>query len=128
MTRPTWSSATGSRCAGRWGTTGSGTKAAYTLLQQLYHLLCRQLSFFRPVRKLVAKERRGAKVIKHYDQPRTPYQRLLISGCLNKEARSRLERELARVNPAALQRQTDALLHQLWRLGQQERKMAENVG
>ena len=47
---------------------------AYDLLLKLYPLLCLQMNFFRPVRKLVSKERQGAKVIKRYDDPATPYQ------------------------------------------------------
>lgn len=90
------------------------TGAAYELLGKLYPLLCLQMNFFRPVRKLVAKERQGAKVTKRYDEPRTPYQRLLASGVLQKQARERIEKALLRLNPAGLQRQIDQLLHQLW--------------
>jgi hypothetical protein len=35
------------------------TKAAYELLLRLYPLLCLQMNFLRPVRKLVSKERQG---------------------------------------------------------------------
>lgn len=90
------------------------SKAAYTVMEKLYPLLGLQMNFFRPVRKLVAKERQGAKVTKHYDEPRTPYQRLLAFGILDETAQQSLDKVLARLNPAELQRRIERLLHQLW--------------
>lgn len=90
------------------------TKAAYELLLKLYPLLCLQMNFFRPVRKLIAKERSGAKVAKRYDAPRTPYQRLRTSGVLAVEVLAVLEKRFLALNPAELQKRIDQLLHQLW--------------
>ena len=90
------------------------SKAAYELLLKLYPLLCLQMNFFRPVRKLVSKERQGAKVTKRYDAPLTPFQRLEVSGVLSPATHTSIERQLAALNPAALQRSIDQLLHQLW--------------
>lgn len=104
------------------------SKQAYALLGQLYPLLCQQLNFFRPVRKLVAKERVGARVVKRYDQPRTSYQRLLESDALKPYQRDALERTMVASNPAELQRGIDRLLRELWRLGRQEAKLTEDVG
>jgi len=95
------------------------SRAAFALLQQLYPLLCLQLNFFRPVRKLVGKERLGAKVVKRYDEPQTPYQRLLAAGVLSEPARAALEKRLLALNPAQLQRRIDQLLRQLWELAEQ---------
>lgn len=91
------------------------SQAAYELLAKLYPLLCLQMNFFRPVRKLAAKERQGAKVSKHYDKPRTPYQRLADSDSLDEPSRDRIETALLRLNPAELQRQIEQLLGQLWK-------------
>lgn len=90
------------------------SKAAYVLMEKLYPLLGLQMNFYRPVRKLVAKERQGAKVTKHYDQPNTPYQRLVTSGVIDEATRQSLDRMLARLNPAKLQRRIEQLLRQLW--------------
>jgi transposase InsO family protein len=90
------------------------SRAAFALLQQLYPLLCLQLNFFRPVSKLVGKERLGAKVVKRYDEPQTPYQRLLAAGVLSEPARAALEKRFLALNPAQLQRQIDQLLRRLW--------------
>jgi hypothetical protein len=101
------------------------SRQAYALLEQLYGLLRLQLNFLRPVRKLVSKQRLGAKVVKRYDQPRTPYQRLLAQGCLSPETIGELEQVLDRLNPADLQRRTHNLLRQLWRLGKDENRWEE---
>lgn len=101
------------------------SKRAYALLGELYPLLCLQLNFFRPIRKVVAKERLGARTLKRYDQPRTAYQRLLESGRLSDAARAEVDATLQRINPARLQRRLDALLRQLWSLGHGERKLAD---
>lgn len=104
------------------------SKQAYTLLGALYPLLCQQLNFFRPVRKLVAKDRDGARVLKRYDEPRTSCQRLLESGTLTPEQRRDLMSTLAALNPADLQRRIDRLLRELWRLGSQGPKLIEDAG
>lgn len=105
------------------------SQAAYKLLQALYPLLRAQSNFFRPVRKLVGKHREGAKVSKQYDEPATPYQRLLASSALSEDERRALIARCEAANPAELKRRIDGLLRQLWRLGQQERTPEkENVG
>ena len=104
------------------------SKEAYALLGKLYPLLSLQLNFFRPVRKLVAKDRVGARVLKHYDEPQTAYQRVLRSGVLTAEETMNLRLKMAAINPAEVQRRIDAILRDLWRLGRQEKKLTEDVG
>jgi hypothetical protein len=89
------------------------TKEAHEVLLELYPLLGLQMNFFRPVRKLVSKQRQGAKLFKRYDQPSTPYQRLMAAGVLNGPARQRIEMFLLKLNPAELQRKIDHLLEHL---------------
>ena len=100
------------------------TKRAYALLGELYPLLCLQLNFFRPIRKVIAKERLGARTLKHYDQPRTAYQRLIETGHLSEAARTKVDLTLQRLNPVRLQRRIDALLRQLWSLPHNQHKLA----
>ncbi len=90
------------------------SKPAYEALGRLYRLLRLQMNYFRPVRKLVGKERHGARTSKRYDAPRTPYQRLLDSGLLDRPSRERLEQQFLTVNPADLQRRIERALHDLW--------------
>jgi len=72
--------------------------------------------FFRPVRKLVSKQRVASKVIKRYDAAQTPYQRLLATGVLSPEARGRLEQQFLAVNPATLAQQIQGTVERLWTL------------
>ncbi|WP_322796066.1 transposase family protein [Tepidiforma sp.] len=98
------------------------SKAAMAALQRLYALLELQMNFLRPVRKLVGKERHGARVRKRYDTPRTPYERALASGTLD-EATSAALRDVAEaLNPAELRRGIDAALRALWACSEREER------
>lgn len=92
------------------------TKAAHAQLSTLYELIQKYVNFFWPIRKIVAKERKGAKVRKRYDQAKTPYQRLLESGVLTTEERTRLEATYLRLNPVKLRAQIELELDKLWEL------------
>ena len=84
-------------------------------LEALYQVLRLYVNFFQPVQKLVAKERIGAKVKKHYDTAKTPYQRVLDSKEVSEESKRRLREQYATLNPAALLRQIESLQADLWR-------------
>jgi hypothetical protein len=47
-------------------------------------------NFFQPTMKLQEKVRVGSKIHRKYDEPKTPYQRLLESGQISAAARQRL--------------------------------------
>lgn len=69
---------------------------------------------FGPRHKLLTKTRTGAKVTKAYDAPATPYQRVLAdTGTVSKATKGRLKRENRPLNPAAIQRQIQALCTEL---------------
>jgi hypothetical protein len=104
------------------------SRQAYGLLEKLYPLLGLQLNFFRPVRKLVSKERLGARVRKRYDEPRTAQRRLLESGALSVDQRTVIEWKSTNINPAALQRRIDGILRELWQLARHEGVLEEEVG
>jgi predicted DNA-binding transcriptional regulator AlpA len=95
------------------------SKPAYELLLRLYPLVDLQMNFFRPLRKLVGKQRQGAKVSKRYDEPRTPYQRLVASGALGAADQTKIDKQLEALNPAELQREIERLLRKLWQLADQ---------
>jgi len=92
------------------------SRAALTVLHRLYGLLRLQLNFFRPVRKLLSKERVGSKIIKRYDAARTPYQRVLAADGLSPAARARLQAQYAALDPIALARDIQHTLDVLWKL------------
>lgn len=80
------------------------TEEELAILNELYSYLCPYLNFFQPQAKLKRKERVGSKVIKKYDRPRTPYQRVLDSPHVDEKVKQRLRRQYAKLNPAELQR------------------------
>jgi len=78
--------------------------AALQVVQKLYAALRLYLNFFLPSTKLVAKERHGSRVKKHYDRPQTPYARALASPHLSEAIKEPLRALYPTLNPAALLR------------------------
>ena len=77
------------------------SKAALRALAEVYEPLRLYMNFFQPLRKVVSKERVGAKVRKRYDTARTPYQRLLASGVLDEADQERLRQPVSEPQPVA---------------------------
>jgi len=102
------------------------SKVAFAQLQETYGLLRLYVNFFQPIRKLIDKERQGAKVKKRYDKAQTPYQRLLAAEVLSEEQAKRLEVLYRQLNPVQLKAQIDASLEKLWRLA--ERNVSAGQG
>ncbi len=94
------------------------TRAAYEVMERLYRALRLYTNFFQPVRKLTSKERQGAKVKKHYDRARTPYERLIETGVLDEERQAELERLYESLNPVKLRTEIDCALEELWKLAE----------
>jgi hypothetical protein len=105
------------------------TKAALGALAGVYEALVLYANFFAPLRKVVAKERLGAKVKKRFDTARTPYQRLLASGVLGEEEAARLRRLYLSLNPVRLRAEIESALERLWALAErgQPAKSAQTV-
>lgn len=82
-----------------------------SLANEIYQAYWNPLqNFFTPSMKLIKKERVGSKVIKHYDEPKTPYQRLIASGYLTTLQRKALIQKYNQLNPFFLRRELDAKL------------------
>jgi Integrase core domain len=94
------------------------TKAALAARQEVYRLARRWVNFCRPVRKLLAKERVGAKVRKRFDLARTPYQRLRAAAALDAAQLQALEAQYQQLNPVALRAELEAALERLWALAE----------
>jgi hypothetical protein len=62
-------------------------------------------NFFIPSVKLISKRREGAKIIKVYDKPKTPVQRLMESENISTETKKRLSQKAEQLNPFHLQKQ-----------------------
>jgi transposase InsO family protein len=92
------------------------TRAAFEALTAVHELLRPHVNFFQPIRKLLSKERLGARVVKRYGPAQTPYRRLLASGVLTPALRDALEAEYHRYNPVQLRADLATRLTALWKL------------
>ena len=90
------------------------------ILNDLYADLRLYKNFFQPVMKLVSKERIGGRVKRKYDQPKTPYRRLLESDQLTDKAGKELRELHDSLNPVQLKRSIDARLDQLYQAYQRK--------
>jgi len=90
------------------------TPGELELLNRIWALQRLLTNHFAPQQKLVSKVRTGAKVTKAYDAPATPFQRVLAdTGTVTKATKALLKRENRPLNPAAIQRQIQALCTEL---------------
>jgi hypothetical protein len=90
------------------------TTAELELLNRIWALQRLLTNHFLPQQKLIKKVRVGAKISKKYDQPATPVQRVLADkGTVTPDVKRRLKRQNKPLNPAAIQRQIQALCAQL---------------
>lgn len=92
------------------------TKAAYEQFRRVYGLLNLYVNFFQPIRKVVGKERNGAKVKNIYDEARTPYERMLVAEAVTKEKQESLEELFQSLNPVKLKAEIDHVLASLWKM------------
>jgi hypothetical protein len=83
------------------------------LLNRLYTLLHLYGNFFLPVMKLKEKVRQGSKVKRVYDDPQTPYARVLASPHVSDEEKAELREAYGYLDLLSLRRRIDTLLDQL---------------
>lgn len=67
-------------------------------------------NFFTPSTKLIKKERIGSRIVKIYDTPKTPYQRLIESGYLSNDKKRYLITQFKNLDPYFLKRELDKKL------------------
>jgi len=79
----------------------SGPVAAQTLAQ-LYRTVRLYVNYFQPSFKLVEKKLIGGKIIKRYDTPKTPCDRLLGHDSIDAAKQKRLRNERSRLDPVEL--------------------------
>jgi hypothetical protein len=89
------------------------TDAELLLLNKIWALQSKLANYFCPQQKLVSKIRVGAKVSKKYDQATTPYRRAEHSKVVCDEDKAILADTHMSINPAAVQRQIQALTSEL---------------
>ncbi len=97
------------------------------ILNVLYGYLRLYVNFFQPVRKLIKKERIGSKVIKRYDEAKTPYQRVLASPNIDDNIKVKLRKEYDMLNPAELKRKIIKLQNKLLKLNALKQEMRKEL-
>lgn len=97
------------------------TPAELRALERIYRVCTLYVNFFQPQMKLVEKTRRGAKVTRRYDTPRTPYRRLMASPWVPAETKQELTRVYEGLNPVALRREITSLQGRLLRLAKRRK-------
>ena len=92
-----------------------------TLISDLYrNELGLYKNFFQPVMKLKEKVRIGGKIKKKYDEPKTPYLRLMESNKISPGKKEELRELYESLNPADLKRRIDAQLKKLHKMYQKK--------
>ena len=89
------------------------TEEELEILNRLYRLLSFYINYFQSLRKLVKKERVGAKVKKIYDTPRTPCRRVMEIPEISTTTKETLTLAYNRINPAQLKREMEKLQNRL---------------
>ena len=89
------------------------TPGELLLLNTIWKLQSLLTNYFQPQQKLISKVRRGAKVTKKYDKATTPHRRANAHPAVSGEIKAVLAETYAGINPAAVQRQIQALTAQL---------------
>ena len=94
-------------------TTDIYTTAELLLLNKIWVLQSKLTNYFLPQQKLVSKVRLGAKVTKKYDTATTPHRRAEAHETVADENTALLADTYTGINPAAVQRQIQALTSEL---------------
>jgi len=99
-----------------FGTLRLDTAEQVQAMNVLYEKMWLYYNFFQPVMHLEEKVCQGERVVRHWDQAQTPYQRLLTTGVLVSDQQAPLQALYAQTNPLALHREISRLLAALWDL------------
>ena len=92
------------------------TASELLLLNEIWQLQSQLTNYFYPQQKLVSKVRTGAKVSRKHDKAITPFHRAINHPSMTMERIVALKRTYSLINPAATQRQIQALTTQLFTL------------
>jgi hypothetical protein len=85
------------------------------LLRKLYRVARLYTNFFVPVMKLKEKVRHGSKVTRRYDEPQTPYKRVLAHPQIPEQVKINLTRQYESLNVVELKRVLNRLQQALFR-------------
>jgi len=89
--------------------------ALIDLMNEIYVEIWNPLNnFFLPSQKLIEKVRVGSKVVKKYDSPKTPAERLLSSNVLTPEQSEKIKAERGRLDPFELSKRLESKLKEFF--------------
>ncbi len=97
-----------------FGTMRLDTPEQVKVMNTLYEKMWLYYNLFQPVMHLEEKVCQGEKVVRHWDQAQTPYQRLVATGVRSSEQGARLQALYEQTNPLALRKEIYRLLTALW--------------
>ncbi len=89
------------------------TQKQLEIIRDILSLVEPYVNFFQPSVKLKEKQRIGSRTKKTYDTAKTPYQRLLVSGILNKQQKQSLQKVYESLNPVDMKRKIYRLTEKL---------------
>jgi Integrase core domain len=92
------------------------TASELLLLNEIWQLQSQLTNYFHPQQKLISKVRTGAKVSRKHDKAKTPFHRAIDHPNTTVKRIVALKRTHSLINPAATQRQIQALTTQLFTL------------
>lgn len=104
------------------------TPEELAIINDLYHGAWRLYkNFFQPVIKLAQKKRIKGHVVRRYDKPLTPYQRVMRSAVISTEIKQALQTQYASLNPAQLRREIDAAFKRLKKIYDAKQHQAKTL-
>ena len=101
---------------------------ALGVLREMGQVLRLYVNYFQPSVKLLEKVREGSKVKKRYDDPKTPYERVLECADLDEEVKRGLKEEYEGLNPAELRRRLLKLQEKLIELATASKRKIHALG
>ena len=104
----------------------SRARAPARVLTELYKVIRLYVNFFQPSMRLLSKSRLGAKTYRTYDEPRTPYDRVLLSEKVPEQVKRRLRSEYRRLDPVDLLSKIEELQDELWSHAHRQISMRSN--
>lgn len=105
------------------------TRDLHLLMNEIYKAYWNPLlNYFIPVMKLKKKTRIGGKVIKEYDKPKTPFQRLLESAKVPPATKRKLIESYNLKNPFYLQEELDRKLKIFFRIVEMKKNEEKKTG
>ncbi len=86
------------------------------MLKELSRLLSFYVNFFQPSVKLREKVKKNGREKRIYEEPRTPFERVLEAPGISEEVKEALRKKYEELNPADLRRKILRLQQKLFRL------------